>query len=252
MIALNLITASDMVMWRRTSIFWPWTWISTVSGTCRAILWTRFAEASRDPDLLQMLDFYKCYRAYVRGKIHAFTAQDPAQPGGRPGPGPEDGPGLFCPGRGVCRSGGAMGRLIVVVFGLMGTGKSNRSRALAPALGWPVIHSDAVRKTLAGLKPTNRVPVDFGQGIYDEDFSTRTYDEMLRQADAHLAAGQSVILDGSYKRAAERDRVRQLAQDTGRPGGVRVLRMPPGGGPGAPGDPAHRPRGHLRRPGGTL
>ena len=27
-----------------------------------------------------MLDFYKCYRAYVRGKIHAFTAQDPAQP----------------------------------------------------------------------------------------------------------------------------------------------------------------------------
>jgi aminoglycoside phosphotransferase family enzyme len=39
-----------------------------------------FAEASRDPDLLQMLDFYKCYRAYVRGKIHAFTAQDPAQP----------------------------------------------------------------------------------------------------------------------------------------------------------------------------
>jgi aminoglycoside phosphotransferase family enzyme len=41
---------------------------------------TRFAEASRDPDLLRMLDFYKCYRAYVRGKIQAFTAQDPAQP----------------------------------------------------------------------------------------------------------------------------------------------------------------------------
>jgi aminoglycoside phosphotransferase family enzyme len=40
----------------------------------------RFAEASRDPNLLQMLDFYKCYRAYVRGKIQAFTAQDPAQP----------------------------------------------------------------------------------------------------------------------------------------------------------------------------
>jgi len=40
----------------------------------------RFAEASRDPDLLQMLDFYKCYRAYVRGKIHAFTARDPDQP----------------------------------------------------------------------------------------------------------------------------------------------------------------------------
>ncbi len=39
----------------------------------------RFAGATRDPDLIQMLDFYKCYRAYVRGKIHAFTAQDPDQ-----------------------------------------------------------------------------------------------------------------------------------------------------------------------------
>ena len=105
-----------------------------------------------------------------------------------------------------------MGRVIVVVFGLMASGKSNRSRALAASLKWPVVHSDAVRKTLAGLKPTDRVPVDFGQGIYDQDFSTRTYDEMLRQACAHLAAGQSVILDGSYKRAGERARVRQLAR----------------------------------------
>ena len=108
-----------------------------------------------------------------------------------------------------------MGRLIVVVFGLMGSGKSNRSRALAASLNWPVIHSDAVRKTLAGLKPTDRVPVEFGQGIYAEGFSTRTYDEMIRQAEAHLAAGRNVILDGSYKRAQERSRVQQLSRDQG-------------------------------------
>ena len=108
-----------------------------------------------------------------------------------------------------------MGRLIVVVFGLMGSGKSSRSRALAASLNWPVIHSDAVRKTLAGLKPTDRVSVEFGQGIYAGDFSTRTYDEMLRTAEAHLAAGQNVILDGSYKRAQERARVRQLAREQG-------------------------------------
>jgi predicted kinase len=101
----------------------------------------------------------------------------------------------------------------VVVFGLMGTGKSSCSRALAGALGWPVIHSDVVRKQLAGLKPTDRVPLAFGQGIYDEDFSTRTYTEIRRQAEAHLAAGRNVILDGSYKRAPERARVRQLARD---------------------------------------
>ncbi len=36
-----------------------------------------FAQAADDPELLVMLDFYKCYRAYVRGKINAFAAQDP-------------------------------------------------------------------------------------------------------------------------------------------------------------------------------
>jgi predicted kinase len=106
-----------------------------------------------------------------------------------------------------------VGRLIVVVFGLMGTGKSSRSRALGAALKWPVIHSDVVRKTLAGLKPTDRVPADFGQGIYGEDFSARTYEDMFRLAQEHLAAGRNVILDGSFKRALERKRVRRLARE---------------------------------------
>ena len=34
----------------------------------------RFVTTSGDPGLLTMLNFYKCYRAYVRGKIGLFTA----------------------------------------------------------------------------------------------------------------------------------------------------------------------------------
>jgi aminoglycoside phosphotransferase family enzyme len=37
----------------------------------------RFTEASRDEGIMEMLDFYKCYRAYVRGKINLFTAHAP-------------------------------------------------------------------------------------------------------------------------------------------------------------------------------
>jgi len=36
-----------------------------------------FAEKSDDAGLRDMLDFYKCYRAYVRGKINLFTANAP-------------------------------------------------------------------------------------------------------------------------------------------------------------------------------
>ncbi|MBI5559505.1 MAG: hypothetical protein HY885_17925 [Deltaproteobacteria bacterium] len=37
----------------------------------------RFTEASNDAGLPAMLNFYKCYRAYVRGKIGLFTAHAP-------------------------------------------------------------------------------------------------------------------------------------------------------------------------------
>ncbi|MEN8199523.1 MAG: hypothetical protein ABFR63_05555 [Thermodesulfobacteriota bacterium] len=38
----------------------------------------QFVEKSEDPGLLEMLNFYKCYRSYVRAKIAMFTAADPA------------------------------------------------------------------------------------------------------------------------------------------------------------------------------
>lgn len=102
--------------------------------------------------------------------------------------------------------------LVVVIFGLMGTGKTKHARALGAALGLPVVHSDEVRKTLAGLTPTTKVPLNYGLGIYHQEFSERTYREMRRLARQHLAAAPGVILDASYKRARERARVRQLAR----------------------------------------
>ncbi len=102
---------------------------------------------------------------------------------------------------------------LVVIFGLMGAGKTTQALALGQALEWPVIESDRVRKALAGLAPGARAKLAFGQGIYGEDFSARTYGEMRRLAAGHLAAGESVILDGSFKRAGERERVRLLARE---------------------------------------
>jgi uncharacterized protein len=109
-----------------------------------------------------------------------------------------------------------MDRVLVVIFGLMGAGKSTVARALGQARGWPVISSDAVRKQLAGLDPTTPARFGFGQGIYAEDFSQKTYAEMGRRAGELLAGGaRGVILDASFKSAAERARVRELAGEKG-------------------------------------
>jgi aminoglycoside phosphotransferase family enzyme len=39
-----------------------------------------YVELSHDEELLKLLDFYKCYRAYVRGKVESFKLDDPYIP----------------------------------------------------------------------------------------------------------------------------------------------------------------------------
>jgi aminoglycoside phosphotransferase family enzyme len=39
-----------------------------------------YIRGSGDQDVLEVLDFYKCYRAYVRGKVESFTLDDPNIP----------------------------------------------------------------------------------------------------------------------------------------------------------------------------
>jgi predicted kinase len=109
-----------------------------------------------------------------------------------------------------------MDRLLVVIFGLMGVGKSTVAKALGGARGWPVIASDVVRKALAGLAPTTRAHFKFGHGIYTEDYSRKTYAEMQRRAAELLDEGHSrVILDASFKSSVERARVREVARERG-------------------------------------
>lgn len=40
----------------------------------------RYIKTSDDREVLEMLDFYKCYRAYVRGKVESFRLDDPHIP----------------------------------------------------------------------------------------------------------------------------------------------------------------------------
>jgi aminoglycoside phosphotransferase family enzyme len=39
-----------------------------------------YIDRSQDKELLELLDFYKCYRAYVRGKVESFKLDDPYIP----------------------------------------------------------------------------------------------------------------------------------------------------------------------------
>jgi len=36
-----------------------------------------YVARSQDKEILELLNFYKCYRAYVRGKVESFKFDDP-------------------------------------------------------------------------------------------------------------------------------------------------------------------------------
>jgi len=99
-------------------------------------------------------------------------------------------------------------RQLIVICGLMGSGKSTLAQALAEPLGAQLLQTDAIRKV---LYPTGASELPFGTGIYQEQHRAAVYAEMFRQAAASLDTGQSVILDGAFVAAAQRQAVRNLA-----------------------------------------
>ena len=173
----------------------------------------RYARAAADPEVLDVIDFYKCYRACVRGKVEGFklnqaevSAEDKEQ------------------ARSLARRYFRLAcqyaaeqppPVLLITCGLVATGKTALAQALGEAAGMPVISSDVVRKELAGLAPSERRFESFGRGIYSPRFSERTYKALLERARAALAEGRSVIVDATFAQRRHRQRARGLAQAMG-------------------------------------
>jgi hypothetical protein len=108
---------------------------------------------------------------------------------------------------------------LIAIGGLSGTGKSTLARRVAPSLGHApgavVLRSDEIRKRLAGVGPTERLPDE----SYTARSSAQVYDEMLRVGRATLDAGHSVVLDAVFLGPQERDAAEALAAAAGVPFG---------------------------------
>jgi len=167
----------------------------------------RYAE---DPDIRRLLNFYRCYYAYVRGKVVGFRIKDPVIEEAQRREARETAARYFDL---AYTYAARMERpTLILTAGLMGTGKSVLARALAPRLGAEVIRTDLIRKELLAIHPAKRCPDPFGQGVYSEEISRLTYDRALEIAGAEVQRGRSAIIDASYKRRAERIRAAEEAK----------------------------------------
>ncbi len=173
----------------------------------------RYVEASGDAELIEILDFYKCYRAYVRGKIACFTSTDPALDDTAKRAQRNLARRYF--GLAYEYAGGSRRPSLVVLYGLMGTGKTSVARHLREKFGWHILSTDAVRKQISGVGENTRVYVPYNQGLYSPEMNARTYDEVCSRAENLLRGGFPVVVDGAFKRQSEREPVIQAARRTG-------------------------------------
>ncbi|HWQ28238.1 MAG TPA: AAA family ATPase [Dehalococcoidia bacterium] len=169
-----------------------------------------YLNVAQDATLPLVLNFYRCYRAYVRGKVDGFQI-DQTEVGKRQ---------RASAARRAQRyfrladayAAQRVPRTLVIVSGLSGAGKSFVAYALASRLGAQVVSSDVTRKRLAGVPPTEPHREPWGKGIYDPSLTERTYAAMLDEADGLLSLGRAVILDATFLKRAHRDAARRLAQ----------------------------------------
>jgi aminoglycoside phosphotransferase family enzyme/predicted kinase len=169
-----------------------------------------YARETNDFDIYALVDFYESYRAFVRGKIASFVAQD----------GAVDLAARQCASREARRyfllAVAAERRpmllpALVAVGGVIASGKSTVALQIGAEMGAPVVDADRTRKDMLGVLPTQRLDQPAWSGAYDPSFSETVYAEVLRRASVVLASGRPVVVDASFRSAAARQAARELA-----------------------------------------
>jgi uncharacterized protein len=164
-------------------------------------------EYTGDYAALELLNFYKAYRAMVRGKVALFRLgqeEDAVQRAvilrqyRRYATLAESYSAIPTP-------------FLAVTHGVSAVGKSSVAMRLVEALGAVRLRSDVERKRLFGEQPN----ADQGQlsaGIYSEDASLATYQRLHRLAELALHAGFPVVIDATYLKQAQRQAAWQIAE----------------------------------------
>jgi aminoglycoside phosphotransferase family enzyme/predicted kinase len=176
-----------------------------------SVLWNAYLAETMDLDGLPLMPLFMSCRAAVMAKTTATAA------------------GLeHDPGRRQELAATATGYLafaqrlldppeprLLAIGGFSGTGKSTLAMTVASSFGAPpgavVLRSDAIRKQLCRVKPTERL----GPEGYTDAMSHRVYAALCADADRVVRGGCAAIADAVFARSEDRDAIQHVAAAAG-------------------------------------
>ncbi len=161
---------------------------------------------SDNNDGKKLINFYKSYRAYIRGKVECLKfLEEEVEAKDR----------LMAKLNamrhfhltGLYAEGGYR-PMLTVISGLSGTGKSTVANLLHKETNSKVLTSDIIRKEIHNVDPYSESKTAFKTGIYTKAGTEKTYATLIERGEKLLQSGRSVILDATFAK----ERFRKAAQ----------------------------------------
>ncbi len=168
-----------------------------------------YLEHTGDYGGLEVLQFYKIYRALVRAKIDAIRSHQAGITPEEQAEAERDFLGYLNLALSYMKPNRPH---LMVTYGMSASGKSTVSRALLELLGAVRVRSDVERKRLFGLNPDDDGQSALGKGIYSTEATEKTYRKLEELAEKIIDAGYPVIVDAVFLNHKERERFRKLAK----------------------------------------
>ncbi len=170
----------------------------------------RYVKYSGDRGITALLNFYKSYRSFVRGKVLSLALDEPEIGAVEKAALSRHAREHFALALSYFKA--PPPPALILVSGLISTGKSTLAMQLGKRLGVEVFRSDVVRKRLHHIPPLEHRLDKFGSGVYTANATELTYAALLQKARRALDRGQSIVLDASFMRERHRQAAEELAR----------------------------------------
>ncbi|WP_068829608.1 bifunctional aminoglycoside phosphotransferase/ATP-binding protein [Pseudomonas sp. BMS12] len=169
-------------------------------------------EHTGDYAALELINFYKAYRALVRAKVALFSLahqNDAVQKAATLR--------QYRNYANLAESYSAIpSPFLAITCGVSAVGKSHVALRLVEALGAIRLRSDVERKRLFGEQPEAEKGA-LRAGIYSAEATAATYQRLHQLAENALHAGFPVVLDAAYLKREQRSAAWQVAEQNGAP-----------------------------------